>query len=829
MDGRLADSQSATSKLEAQHSRTQNEMIRWKRDCIALHKKLISLQTEYDRLRDENETHHEESTLTEERNLRIITDLQKDTDTLSAQSERIETQLKEKNMELAKLDEERCYLARINAELETGLSQLRTEHTRLGDAFEDFQATSLATFQAFKILDLRRTESMHSLLVSSLILWRFSRYLGSRLISEIKAKGAVVRQWRTVSHQKVEARRDSIRAYALGQDLQSQLDIESRLRDSETAAALKWHTEFYKSVKARDRAASKFRSYQEFVSQRYSDTMVKLLAGLLVLWRLCVALTQHLADARALIRALESSIAEAHHLGHGNTEVDPLMDPTPLYHLRPDDFSQLPAAEAQAAYVLLSKDYQRLRLEYRRFAESCAGSEDDAPLSSGTSQTGHKDSLTNSMDLSKSDDKSDNLESPPDYDAAFVSLRNAEEKYRVAGQELRASQERSSKLQAQLKECQHNHRTTLEQLRSIQEVLTQSEDRCRSSQANLFKSQAEAKSIKEAHDRVKSYVATLEAQVSSPEDIRGVGVQKTQFSEGVRLLEKDGSADVNRTDLVDEDQRDSEPPLLPQRTEGEEARKDQESTSPTSQNSVNIVRPGIDQSESELTCWKRTQELESALADLTGDHRALNVAFATTSLRAKKEATTARKNADEWSIYKIRNEVRRNNLIIRVNRLREKMIWLEGMDGGYRQLLFLNQELIPRGTIADLESEEEESESEEERVALNQQRSSLPLSGGVLLGIIPPSTSSTSLATSAPASAPVAPQPPTQSTTLQLPPAIYGPRTRRTRARTASGVLPGQRVNSRQPVATVLTLNTLARAANASSRYVKNVHPIHGS
>ncbi|KAJ3485883.1 hypothetical protein NLI96_g4632 [Meripilus lineatus] len=793
-------------------------MLRWKRDCNLLRWKLENLQQDHSHLREQSETKHQDSTLAEERHLQIFLNLQKDNNALSIQSKWIGLQLRAKNQEATVVASERDHLLHVNDALEARLSMMRAERTRLGEGLKHLQSAYSVILQGSRELNGQRTRSMYTLVLTTLVLWRFSRHLGSRLLNEMKAKSAALTQWRSISHQKVEARRDSIRAIALGQDLQTRLEIEAKLRDSESTAVLKWHTEYYKSVKARARAATKFRSYRDFAAKRYSNTTIKLLSGLLVLWRLCFILTQNLAEARALIRALELSATEA--LEEANSEDKLLLGPISSEHISVDDFSQLPAVEAKAAYAHLSRDYQRLRLEYLRYIDNRASPGNDAPLPRASIPSDHMEGFATSPGPSKSEILGD----ATDQDKTPTSI-TTENTHSVG--EVYSLEEPSSDSQGHPGDAQAAQRVVQEELRTTREMLTLSEDRCRSLQANLFKTQTELRAAKESHERIRERAATLEGKVSTLEKDLCCAEEDKQ-----ELLKQVGMSENRRRSLQGTPSANYRKLILLSRNDD-----DAHVVSPSVDSQLSLSRRSSRNFTLEMQVARERKDAteiargkaDAEIRELKEDYHNLNVTFAMICLQSKREIAQARKNVQTLTVSHARLETRRADLDIRVVRLIEKVKWLETMDEGYRQLLFLNPDLIPRRAADDDYDSDSgdasvDSDCEDEEPPRRQVRTRKPTFRGVqserqpvaqaslasdspVLQYSPsPEYTSSGSSVNSPNALDIAPPVP-----LYVPPFL-----RRGRTVTTDGHVRRQTVVASQAVASVLTLDRLARAATGS-------------
>ncbi|KAJ3538552.1 hypothetical protein NM688_g6503 [Phlebia brevispora] len=207
--------------------------------------------------------------------------------------------------------------------LEHELRQLKDDYQRLNEDLVRSQTAHQGTKDQLQALiqscriyqrtmqhaEAHRLKIIRSLTVALVIVLGFTRHLAVRLGRSMRGQFRVLSRWRIVSSQKVAARRELIKVMNMNQDLRRRLQIQINRRQHYE----KWHAEFHKSVKARESAAKKFKVYHQYVTARYSSTVTRLLVGLLILWRLSLLLTQQLAEARVLARALEESAVAHEH------------------------------------------------------------------------------------------------------------------------------------------------------------------------------------------------------------------------------------------------------------------------------------------------------------------------------------------------------------------------------------------------------------------------------------------------------------------------------------------------------------------------------------
>ncbi|GJE91291.1 hypothetical protein PsYK624_074400 [Phanerochaete sordida] len=152
-------------------------------------------------------------------------------------------------------------------------------------------------------LEQKRTSTIYNLVYVLSLLHGFAFQVRGRLGPALRAKDSLMARWKVLSAQKIDARRTLVRHLHYNTDLQSEIrQLSARASDVEKEA-LRYRTLYNDSIKARDIAARKFRRFHDVVTTRYTDNITKLLAGLLVLWRHNLILTERLVLAQENARA----------------------------------------------------------------------------------------------------------------------------------------------------------------------------------------------------------------------------------------------------------------------------------------------------------------------------------------------------------------------------------------------------------------------------------------------------------------------------------------------------------------------------------------------
>ena len=229
----------------------------------------------------------------------------------SALSDQIRYIEEARRREIAEITRQRDDLRRLCLDHQSQSLAIQSHYSNIDEDVQSTRQEIASLKENTRMLEARRQKTVRNLLLGLLVLWRLIHQLGFRLSDAVHVKSVVLTRFKSLSNKKIEARRLYLRANNLNQDLQAQLILESTKRTEEAAAAQKWHSEYYRSVKAREKAALKFKAFQRFAVQRFSGTVSKLLAALLVLWQHNAILGPHLAGPQALVRALQNSALES--------------------------------------------------------------------------------------------------------------------------------------------------------------------------------------------------------------------------------------------------------------------------------------------------------------------------------------------------------------------------------------------------------------------------------------------------------------------------------------------------------------------------------------
>lgn len=271
--------------------------------------------------------------------------------------------------EVTEITSQRDDLRRLCLEHQTQTLAIHAHYTNIETDVQSTRQELSSVKDQARLLEASRDNTLQTLLFGLLVLWRFSHVLGLRLSDALRVKAVLLLRFKKLSKQKVEARRECLRVQNLNQDLQALLDAQTTKCIEESASSQKWHAEYYKSVKARDRAAAKFKTFQRFAVQRFSSTATKLLTALLILWRQNTILSAHLAETQALARALQMSAVEADETQAAAAPDDEAFQ---AENLHPQGFSMLSRDEANAVYTIQYRKYSQALRDYQQFVESCS-------------------------------------------------------------------------------------------------------------------------------------------------------------------------------------------------------------------------------------------------------------------------------------------------------------------------------------------------------------------------------------------------------------------------------------------------------------------------
>ncbi|KAF7798712.1 hypothetical protein EIP86_009936 [Pleurotus ostreatoroseus] len=217
--------------------------------------------------------------------------------------DRLEREFRDQQARCSDLERELQAFQENYRRLHEDLGRAQSSHQETKDRLRTLIQSCRHYQHTMQRMDAQRVRTIRILVVSLMVVLGLTRQLGARLARSMHAQARLLSRWRTVSSQKVSARRELIKAVYANQELRRKLDIQISRRHHHE----KWQTEFHKSVRSRELAARKFKAYHQHITTRYNSTVTQLLTGLLVLWRLSLVLTQQLAEARILARALEES------------------------------------------------------------------------------------------------------------------------------------------------------------------------------------------------------------------------------------------------------------------------------------------------------------------------------------------------------------------------------------------------------------------------------------------------------------------------------------------------------------------------------------------
>ena len=224
----------------------------------------------------------------------LTSNTQAELDTAHARIRELVVRLRHKGELLAKsqitskrLADERQALSSSNAQLRSALKRSEASRERAQHLME----------LDLKNLGKQHAQTIQRIIYLVLLLHGFCRHLGSRLILSIRARDSLHTRWKTLSAQKVEAKRTLVRYRHSNQDLKQQLDERRAQEEALEGEALKYRAMYNDSVKARKDAARAFEGFYWHALSRYSSATAKLLIGILVLWRMNLILSKRLANS----------------------------------------------------------------------------------------------------------------------------------------------------------------------------------------------------------------------------------------------------------------------------------------------------------------------------------------------------------------------------------------------------------------------------------------------------------------------------------------------------------------------------------------------------
>ncbi|THH30518.1 hypothetical protein EUX98_g3680 [Antrodiella citrinella] len=420
--------------------------------------------------------------------------------------------------EVSEITSQRDDLRRLCLEHQTQTLAIQTHYSSVEDDMQSARRKLASIQDRTRLLEAMRYHNIKDLLLGLLVLWRFSHVLGLRLSDALRVKAVLLLRFKTLSSQKVEARQAYLRVQNLNQDLQALLDAEVAKCTEETASSRKWHAEYYKSVKARDRAAVKFKTFQRFAVERFSSTATKLLTSLLILWRQNTILSAHLAETRALARALQISAAEA-----DETLAAAAADDEAFHaeNLHPHGFSMLSRNEANAVYAIQYRKYSQAIRDYQQFVESCstavsAPSDDSERKPLQESYDGLKD-LHEKVVLERDDALSTMETLKAEHRDLQVRLGHASKEHRAVIHQLEDAQTlvciKEEEYRVQSSASAHDLDKTQERVRSL-------EGRCSSQDQRIEALQAKLVEVEERRTSIDSTVKSLQNRLTESKDMQ---------------------------------------------------------------------------------------------------------------------------------------------------------------------------------------------------------------------------------------------------------------------------------------------------------------------
>ncbi|KAH8104093.1 hypothetical protein BXZ70DRAFT_924405 [Cristinia sonorae] len=443
--------------------------------------------------------------------------------------------------EVAEVASQRDDLRRLCLEHQTQTLAIRAHYS---DIEADVQATRQEVISVRNnalTLEAKHLHTIRSLLLGLTLLWRFSHALGVRLNDAVRVKSILLVRFKALSTKKVEARRECVRVQNLNQELEAQLAEKTIKCDEEIASSQKWHASYYKSVKARDRAAFKFKAFRQFALQRFNGTATKLLTALLILWQQNAIVSARLAETEAVIRALQVSAAEAE-----ETRVAEAADDETFrsVNLHPQSFSLLPRTEANALYAIQYRKYSQALKDYQQFVESCSTTVSDESAkhvlqeSYDALQVLYQEVIVE-RDLAKStveelrreqDDlqlrlgrsSKDTLAVTQELEQTLALVRTKEEELctrsAAAVNDLKKSQDRVNALQQQCTSKERSLQDLEARLVQVEEIRQQSQISADSLTTRLKDAQVELGAERRRHEESKTQLAGVNKKLEETED-----------------------------------------------------------------------------------------------------------------------------------------------------------------------------------------------------------------------------------------------------------------------------------------------------------------------
>ncbi|CAL1714471.1 unnamed protein product [Somion occarium] len=316
----------------------------------------------------------------------------------------------------------------------------------------DYKKKAVSFRQHFVQRDAKHIRVIHQLSFFLLLLWQWSHVLRTRSTHASTTRTADI-LWKRFADQKLEAGRERMRALVENIELKDQLLKEVEIHQDDALVHRYHRGEYRLALRLCQEASTKFRKYRRYALGRYSQTVTRLLAGLLVLWRFNMVLARELTEAKAMIRALETTAADT-------SSAEPSSDdPNEYDHIPSAAFSRLPRIEAAAVYVNLCRKYDHVQADYHRFVESCT------QASASKVKVGASEELTSS--LQELQTAYENLIS--EHSEALDSLDRLKAEVESRDQSL-------SDLQKQSKQLEGHRRSLEEDLQTARELLRISHD-----------------------------------------------------------------------------------------------------------------------------------------------------------------------------------------------------------------------------------------------------------------------------------------------------------------------------------------------------------------